>query len=49
MGPSQGPPSPPTLGAPRQSRGAPREYTDGLLEPAFLDTPRGACYSGHTL
>jgi len=27
-----GPPSPPTLGAPRQSRGAPREYSDRLLD-----------------
>jgi len=27
-----GPPSPPTLGAPRQSRGAPREYADRLID-----------------
>src|SRR5438876_569595 len=31
-GPRHGPPSPPTLGAPRRSRGAPR-YSDRLLDP----------------
>ena len=37
-----GPPNPPTLGAPRQSRGAPREYSDRLLAPPTADMVRAA-------
>jgi enoyl-CoA hydratase/carnithine racemase/NADPH:quinone reductase-like Zn-dependent oxidoreductase len=40
-GPRHGPPNPPTLGAPRQSRGAPRSE-DALLEDALLEDPVGA-------